>query len=93
MPGTPRLAFRNVTKRFANPRQGGVIVAVEGVSLSVDDGGLGYLLTFGEGAGNTAMVFVVIILLTLIGIVLYGLVVLAEDRVLHYLPARARMAA
>ena len=55
--------------------------------------GLGYLLTFGEGAGNTAMVFVVIILLTLIGIVLYGLVVLAEGRVLHYLPARARMAA
>jgi NitT/TauT family transport system permease protein len=54
--------------------------------------GLGYLLAFGEGAGNTAMVFVTIILLTLIGIVLYGLVVLVEDRVLHYLPARARIA-
>ena len=35
---------------------------------------------------------VTIILLTLIGIVLYGLVVLAENRVLHYLPARARLA-
>jgi NitT/TauT family transport system permease protein len=55
--------------------------------------GLGYLLTFGEGAGDTAMVFVAIILLTLIGILLYGAVVLIEARVLHYLPARARMAA
>lgn len=48
--------------------------------------GLGYLLVFGEGQGNTAMVFVSIILLTVIGIVAYGLVVLAERRVLHYLP-------
>lgn len=52
--------------------------------------GLGYLLTFGEGAGNTAMVFVAIILLTVIGIVLYGLIVLIEGRVLHYMPARSR---
>jgi NitT/TauT family transport system permease protein len=55
--------------------------------------GLGYLLTFGEGAGNTAMVFVAIILLTVIGILLYGAVVLLEGRVLHYLPARARTVA
>jgi len=55
--------------------------------------GLGYLLTFGEGAGNTAMVFVAIILLTLIGIVLYAAIVAIENRVLHYLPARARKAA
>ncbi len=51
--------------------------------------GLGYLLSFGEGAGNTAMVFVTIIMLTLIGIVLYGIIVLIERRVLHYLPARS----
>ncbi len=50
--------------------------------------GLGYLLVFGEGAGNTAMVFVAIIFLTLIGILLYGAVVFAERKVLHYLPAR-----
>ena len=50
--------------------------------------GLGYLLVFGEGAGNTAMVFVSIILLTVIGIVAYVAVVLAERRVLHYLPRR-----
>jgi NitT/TauT family transport system permease protein len=55
--------------------------------------GLGYLLTFGEGAGNTAMVFVAIILLTLIGIVLYAAIVAIENRVLHYLPERARKAA
>jgi len=54
--------------------------------------GLGYLLAFAEGAGDTAKVFVTIILLTLIGIVLYGIVVLVEARVLHYLPARARLA-
>ena len=48
--------------------------------------GLGYLLVFGEGQGNTAMVFVSIIFLTVIGIAAYGLVVLAERRVLHYLP-------
>jgi NitT/TauT family transport system ATP-binding protein len=34
----PRLEFRNVTKRFANPRQGSVVVAVEGVSLAIADG-------------------------------------------------------
>ena len=50
--------------------------------------GLGYLLVYGEGAGNTAMVFVSIILLTLIGIVGYGGVILVERRVLHYLPRR-----
>jgi len=48
--------------------------------------GLGYLLTYGEGQGNTAMVFVTIILLTLIGIAAYAAVVLVERRVLHYMP-------
>jgi len=33
-----RLEFRNVTKRFANPKQGGFVVAVEGVSLAIGDG-------------------------------------------------------
>ena len=54
--------------------------------------GLGYLLTFGEGSGNTAMVFVTIIMLTVIGIVLYGAIVAIENRVLHWLPGRARPA-
>lgn len=50
--------------------------------------GLGYLLTFGEGQGNSPMVFVVIIMLTLIGIIAYCAVILLERRVLHYMPRR-----
>jgi NitT/TauT family transport system permease protein len=52
--------------------------------------GLGYLLVFFEGQGNTAGVFVVIGALTVIGIVAYYAVVLAEQRVLHYLPSVER---
>ena len=48
--------------------------------------GLGYLLIFGEGAANTAMVFVTIILPTVIGIAGYAAVVMAEARVLRYRP-------
>lgn len=51
--------------------------------------GLGYLLVFGEGQANTAMVFVTIIMLTLIGILAYGAVILGERAVLHYLPGRS----
>jgi NitT/TauT family transport system permease protein len=50
--------------------------------------GLGYLLVFGQGQANTPMVFVVILLLTLIGLIAYVAVVLVEARVLHYLPKR-----
>lgn len=49
--------------------------------------GLGFMLVFFEGQGNTAAVFVVIAALTVIGIVAYYAVVLAERRVLHYLPS------
>lgn len=55
--------------------------------------GLGYLLVFFEGQGNTAGVFVVIGALTIIGIVAYYAVVLAERKVLHYLPSAERRAA
>ena len=51
--------------------------------------GLGYLLVFFEGQGNTAAVFVVIGALTVIGIGAYYAVVLAEAKVLHYLPRAA----
>lgn len=50
--------------------------------------GLGFLLVFGEGAGNTALVFVTIIMLTVVGIVAYGGVVMLEKKVLHYLPRK-----
>jgi NitT/TauT family transport system permease protein len=55
--------------------------------------GLGYLLIFFEGQGNTAAVFVVIAALTVIGIVAYYAVVIAERKVLHYLPSSERRSA
>ena len=55
--------------------------------------GLGYMLVFFEGQGNTAASFVVIAALTVIGIVAYYAVVLAERKVLHYLPSAQRRAA
>lgn len=73
---------------FAGLRIGSTL-AVIGVTVGELVGGntgLGFLLTSGEGQGNTAAVFVSISLLTLIGIVAYGLVVWAEHKVLHYLP-------
>jgi NitT/TauT family transport system permease protein len=68
-------------------------LAVIGVTVGElvgGDKGLGYLLVYGEGQGNTAMVFVSIAALTLIGIVAYAAVVWLERRALHYLP-RASM--
>ena len=52
--------------------------------------GLGYLLVFFEGQGNTAGVFVVIGALTFIGILAYYAVVWAERKVLHYLPSAGK---
>ena len=51
--------------------------------------GLGYLLSFGEGQANTAMVFVAILMLTVVGGIAYLAVILLEQRVLHYLPRRS----
>lgn len=67
----------------------GSTLAVIGVTVGELVGGnlgLGFLLVSSEGQGNTAAVFVTIIMLTLIGIAAYGAVVWAEQRVLHYLP-------
>src|SRR5262249_24022314 len=68
----------------------GATLAVVGVVVGEFVGGnlgLGFLLTFGEGQANTPMVFVSIVLLTVIGSLAYLAVVLAERRVLHYLPS------
>jgi NitT/TauT family transport system permease protein len=48
--------------------------------------GLGYLITYGEGQANTAMVFDAIFLLTVIGIAMYWVVAAIETRALHYIP-------
>ena len=71
----------------------GATLAVIGVTVGELVGGntgLGYLITFGEGQANTAMVFDAIVLLTVIGIVLYGAVAALEARVLHYIPPAMR---
>jgi NitT/TauT family transport system permease protein len=76
---------------FAGLRIGSSLAVIGVVvgELVGGNSGLGYLLSFGEGQGNTAMVFVTIIMLTLVGGVAYLLVILAEMRVLHYMPKRA----
>src|ERR1051325_5880947 len=75
---------------FAGLRIGSTLAVVGVVVGELVGGnlGLGYLLTFGEGQGNTPMVFVAIFMLTVVGGIAYLAVILAERRVLHYLPAR-----
>ena len=75
---------------FAGLRIGSTLAVIGVVVGELVGGniGLGYLLVFGEGQANTAMVFVVIIMLTLIGIIAYVAVILLERRVLHYMPRR-----
>jgi NitT/TauT family transport system permease protein len=71
----------------------GATLAVIGVTVGELVGGntgLGYLITFGEGQANTAMVFDAIVLLTLVGIALYAAVATIEARVLHYIPRAMR---
>ena len=77
---------------FAGLRIGSTLAVVGVVvgELVCGNLGLGYLLTFGEGQANTPMVFVSILMLTVIGGIVYLAVILLEQRVLHYLPARAR---
>jgi NitT/TauT family transport system permease protein len=76
---------------FAGLRIGSTLAVVGVVVGELVGGnmGLGYLLSFGEGQGNTPMVFVAIFMLTVVGGFAYVAVILAERRVLHYLPARS----
>jgi len=75
---------------FAGLRIGSTLAVVGVVVGELVGGnmGLGYLLSFGEGQANTPMVFVSIVMLTLIGGIAYAAVILIEQRVLHYMPAR-----
>jgi NitT/TauT family transport system permease protein len=76
---------------FAGLRIGSTLAVVGVVvgELVGGNAGLGYLLSFGEGQANTPMVFVSILMLTLVGSVAYLAVIVVEQRVLHYMPARA----
>jgi NitT/TauT family transport system permease protein len=70
----------------------GATLAVIGITVGELVGGeigLGYLISFGQGQGNTAMVFDAIVLLTVIGIAMYWAVASIEARVLHYVPNAA----
>jgi len=67
----------------------GATLAVIGITVGEMVGGetgLGYLISFGQGQADTAMVFDAIALLTVVGIVMYWAVTLVERRVLHYVP-------
>ena len=71
----------------------GATLAVIGVTVGELVGGntgLGFLITYGEGQANAAMVYNAILLLTLIGILLYSTVVAVETRALHYIPKARR---
>lgn len=64
-------------------------LAVIGVTVGELVGGntgLGFLISYGGGQANAAMVFNAIGLLTIIGFLLYSALVRVEERVLHYLP-------
>lgn len=64
-------------------------LAVIGVTVGELVGGntgLGFLISYGGGQANAAMVFNAIVLLTVIGFVLYSALARVEARVLHYLP-------
>ncbi len=64
-------------------------LAVIGVTVGELVGGntgLGFLISYGGGQANAAMVFNAIVLLTVIGFLLYSALAKVEARVLHYLP-------
>lgn len=64
-------------------------LAVIGVTVGELVGGntgLGFLISYGGGQANAAMVFNAIVLLTVIGFLLYSALARVEARVLHYLP-------
>lgn len=66
-------------------------LAVIGVTVGELVGGntgLGFLISYGGGQANAAMVFNSIVLLTLIGIALYSVLAWAEERLLHYIPKK-----
>lgn len=69
----------------------GATLAVIGVTVGEFAGGnagVGYLIVLTAGAAETAKVFAAIFVLTIIGMIAYWLVIVVENRVLHYMPGR-----
>ena len=83
------IEFRDAMPPLFSGLRIGATLAIIGVAVGEMVGGsegLGAVLIFGGGSGNTALTFVAIIMLTVVGILAYVAVVLVEKRVLHYLP-------
>lgn len=91
---TPAQIFWKIMFPFSMPSlmaglRIGATLAVIGITVGELVGGevgLGYLISFGQGQSNTAMVFDAIASLTVIGIMMYWVVIKIEGRVLHYVP-------
>ncbi|MEX2453092.1 MAG: ABC transporter permease [Rhodospirillaceae bacterium] len=69
----------------------GATLAVIGVTVGEfagGNGGVGYLIGLTAGAAETTKVFAAIFVLTMIGIIAYWMVIVVENRVLHYMPSR-----
>ena len=64
------------------------VIGVTGGELVGGNTGLGFLISYGGGQANAAMVFNSIVLLTIIGIALYSVLAWAEERLLHYIPKK-----
>ena len=64
-----------------------VIGAVVG-ELAGSDKGLGFLINVGRGQYDTALVFVAVLTLVLLAVILYGIVLLLEKRLLRWQEAK-----
>lgn len=83
------IEFRDAMPPLFSGLRIGSTLAIIGVAVGEMVGGsegLGAVLVGGGGSGNTALVFVAIVMMTLVGILIYIGVVLMEKRILHYMP-------
>ncbi|MGY8998554.1 MAG: ABC transporter permease [Rhodospirillales bacterium] len=83
------IEFRDAMPPLFSGLRIGSTLAIIGVAVAEMVGGsegLGAILVGGGGSGNTALVFVAIAMMTLVGILAYVGVVYLEKRVLHYMP-------
>ena len=85
------IEFRDAMPPLFSGLRIGSTLAIIGVAVAEMVGGsegLGAVLVSGGGSGNTALVFVAIVMMTLVGILAYVGVVFIEKRVLHYTPRK-----
>ena len=85
------IEFRDAMPPLFSGLRIGSTLAIIGVAVGEMVGGsegLGAVLVSGGGSGNTALVFVAIVIMTLVGILAYVGVVFIEKRVLHYTPRK-----